>query len=415
MKIYMINKKSIASAIAAGSLLFNAFATTAYATNSVTISGNGADSDNTVNLSSNRTNTVVQSNQATFTNSVSSSSNTGGNVADNNTGGDVVIATGNSVQEVAIANRANENKAFINDCNCLSGGTDVKVSGNGAGSDNDANVANNNENNIFQDNSALFVNDVHTYGNTGKNYANNNTGSPYGGSDVLILTGNATSDVAIANAANRNWAHVGGTGAGQGGGSSVEISGNGADSYNSVNLANNRVNSLVQANDALFVNNVDQKLNTGKNYANNNTGGEVTIDTGAALAQTLIDNRANFNVAHLDCGCVTGGIDAKISGNGYESDSDINAALNDTDTAFQDNLGDFFNDVYGYTKSGYNGANNNTGPVGSDPAIFTGNAGSDTAVSNQANMNVYGSSLSLGGLSLNFGWDWNGLWGMAGL
>jgi hypothetical protein len=413
----MFNKKSIAAAVAVSAVLFNTFATSAYAANTLVISGNGADSDNAVNLSQNQSNTVVQSNTADISNFIKTEGNTGGNVANNNTGGDVLIATGNSTQEVDVRNQANVNKASINDCACLSGATEVKLLGNGAGSDNAANVASNSTNTLFQDNYADFHNKVIVHGNTGDNVANNNTGSPYGGSDVVILTGNAVSDVDVRNAANKNWATIGGSAApGLNGGTSLVISGNGADSQNSINLSKNRTNSVVQENDADFTNFVVQHLNSGYNRASNNTGGDVAIDTGAAFAKTLIDNRANFNFASLDCGCVTGGVSGLVSGNGADSDSALNAALNSTNDVFQGGQGagndaDFWNGVFGDQDSGYNKASNNTGSVlGSDPSVFTGNSGSNTAVGNQANVNVYGSGLSLGGFDLAFGWDWSALW-----
>lgn len=405
-----ISKKSIASAVAVSSLLFNAFATSAYAANTVTISGNGSDSSNTAAVESNKANTVVQNNTADFSNFIHTTSNTGGNVASDNTGGDVVIATGNSTSEVDVLNRANQNHAVVADCDCPGGNLDVKISGNGSDSDNAAVVATNTSNDLFQNNVADFNNKVSVYGNTGKNYANDNTGATLGGSDVMILTGNAVSDVTVVNEANKNMAHIGGSSAGLSGGTSVEISGNGSDSYNTVALAKNRANTLVQENDAYFSNWVDQDLNTGKNFANDNTGGSVLVDTGAAYAGTTIANSANFNFAHLDCGCVTGGFAAKVAGNGSESDSLITSSANEANGAFQDNNGDFWNKVYGDADSGYNKASDNTGSVLSDPAIFTGNSGSETAVANQANVNVYGSSIGLpGGLELSLGWDWASL------
>ena len=76
----------------------------------VEVSGNGASSDNTVNISVNQSTSVSQTNNANITNSVSANANTGSNSANNNTGGDTSINTGDASTKVALNNTANSSK-----------------------------------------------------------------------------------------------------------------------------------------------------------------------------------------------------------------------------------------------------------------------------------------------------------------
>lgn len=174
---------------------------------SAIISGNGSGSENEIELDHEKSTTVVQDNNAHFTNNVDAEAQTGDNYANDNTNGSVAIHTGNASTTVGIDNMANFNAADVS-C-CL---TDVmaKISGNGADSENKIEAELGNELSVFQGgkdkgdgNLANFANYVDPEAQTGDNGANRNTG-PVKGDDQSITTGNVTDNVTIKNASNEN-------------------------------------------------------------------------------------------------------------------------------------------------------------------------------------------------------------------
>lgn len=382
-----INKRAVTSAIATASLLFYAFATSAFAqTTSLEITGNGSDSDSDINLTTDRTVTVVQENDADIRNDVNASADTGNNDANDNTGGDVTLETGDATTNVEITNQANTNVADLGDCGTCAGDTNITISGNGSDSDNDVTLDQDNTVDVFQDNRARIRNDVDADSDTGDNDANDNTGG-----DVSISTGNATTTVGITNHANANVANLG-NGDDSEGSVDLRITGNGSDSDNSIDLDLDNSVTLVQENRADFRNDVDADADSGNNDANDNTNGDVAIETGDATTEVMVDNMANFNWANVDC-CLFD-ILAKISGNGSDSDNDIDADFTNTLDVFQGgqrgNDARFRNDIDADSDTGYNDAEDNTGAVENDPSVTTGNAESTTEVSNSANLNVFG-------------------------
>jgi hypothetical protein len=404
----MTFKKRIITAIATGAVLVNALAPMALAS-TITVSGNGENSTSNVALNANNTTQVVQTNTANISNKVNSSSSTGGNSSDGNTGGSTSVTTGNATTNTTVSNAANLNQANLSNCGCSDSSTDVNVSGNGEDSTNNATV--NNTNGVFvqQANDANISNDVKSDAQTGGNDATSNTGG-----DTTIHTGDANTTTNVGNAANANIATVGDdSGDGDGnGGSSVTISGNGEDSGNTVGLNQNSAVVLTQANAADFDNHVDSKSETGGNSANGDTDGNVTVTTGAANQGTTVDNAANFNSADLDCGCATDGVGADIDTNGEGSWNSIFANLNDAVAPSQANEQAFDNGVNGNSKTGGNSSNSNTGGSqwSGSSAVNTGASTSNTTVNNAGDVNNLGSSSVDGwtfGTSFDFGQMWS--------
>lgn len=415
----MIDAKKVASAIATGTLLLNAFATTAFASDLI-IAGNGADSNNTVNLSQNNSTNVVQNNNASVNNDVNSSASTGNNSASYNNGGNVHVVTGDASTTTNVSTSANLNKADIN--GCCNSGTNVTVADNAAYSNNTANVSNDSSTNAYQTNNASINNHVNSTSKTGNNDADFNNGG-----SVVVATGNASTNTSVDNMANANLLKIGGgSGAGSdGAGLSVRILGNAAFSNNTVNLDVDPSLTVVQNNNADIYNDVYSKADTGNNSADFNNGGAVVVATGDAWTKTSVDNMTNFNSADVDCGCILDTL-AKVAGNAYGSNNEINANLGSDLGLFQDNCGgehglwltDFLplengcslnNDVYSKAKTGNNDASfNNAGVTGGDPAVVTGDASQTTDVSNSSNVNLAGngSTLSLpGGTNVNLHLD----------
>lgn len=388
-------KKQIFSVLAAGSMVLSASGPALASTN-IEISGNGAGSDNTAAVQTTNTTTVSQNNNANVTNTVKTNADTGGNKANYNTGGSVGIQTGDAKANVNVSNDLNKNKANI-DC-CGASDTDVKISGNGAKSDNEVGLVNTNTNAVTQNNNANVTNDIDVDAKTGNNKAGLNTGG-----DVVIKTGNAKANVDVTTVANVNSARIGnGNGATPTPTASFWIVGNGAGSDNEIAAALTNTNTIAQNNNANVNNDVDVDAKTGNNDANFNTGGEVVILTGNAKADVSVDNAVNFNFADLDCGCEWD-ITAKIAGNGAEAEDNhkrgrrdhdenyIGIKLDNVQSVGQGNNAYLDNDVdVDDAKTGDNEAGYNTGDPGSDPAIVTGNARSTTSVSNSGNVNSVG-------------------------
>ncbi|MDP3941148.1 MAG: hypothetical protein Q8Q49_02460 [bacterium] len=384
-----MNTKKLATAIATSALLINAMAPAfAFAETTIQVTGNGSYSDNDAKVEQKSTTEVVQTNTANVTNNVSGNASTGGNDANDNTGGDVAIVTGDAKSVADVSNTLNSNSADVVNCNCEDD-TKVVISGNGSESDNYVKVKNSNNTGVYQDNDAKVSNSVETKASTGYNDANRNTGG-----DTTIITGDAKAKASVSTVANANEASIGGGNGHDGGSLRAIISGNGSYSDNDIRIYNNNDTTLVQGNDADIYNWVEAKAKTGSNDANDNTGGDVAISTGDALAIADVDNMVNFNAADLDCGCLTD-VKVKIDGNGYESDNDVKVKLNDEKGLFQDNVDYTRNEVDAKAKTGYNEIERSTGDVEhpSDPVIVTGDATTHQNVSNTGNANVIGSGL----------------------
>ncbi len=390
----------IATAVSSAALVVSSLATPLLAT-TVEVSGNGADSSSTSNVTQNTTTTVNQTNDANIHNNVDVKSNTGGNDAKKNTGGDTSIKTGDSSSNVTVNNTANQNVANVQ--GCCPKNIDVKIAGNGADSNNDATVKTDNKVNLNQDNTANIDNYVKNNSNTGDNEANKNTGG-----DVSIKTGASDATVKVSNNANANWAAVT-PGANGGGSLSVLISGNGAGSDNGAAVTLNTNKDIDQDNLANISNNVDVKSNTGDNDAKKNTGGNTSVETGDATAKVNVSTLANFNAANIEgCGCVSD-LMVKVAGNGADSSNDAVVNLDSMEAIAQDNTFSCGNSEWGILSwnksngdcagvkvdlnSGNNDVKSNTNHNG-DPSVTTGDASSDVTVDNTANKNVVGGEIS---------------------
>ena len=389
-------KKQVLSAAAVGAVFLN-LAVPAMASTTIEITGNGAGSDNWTTVNQTTTNTVTQNNTANVTNKVNADANTGKNDANFNTGGDVVVSTGDAKVKTNIQNALNSNHAEV-DC-CAKGDTDVKISGNGAKSDNGVVLNQTTATSVGQNNVANVTNKVDAVAKTGKNDASLNTGG-----DVLLKTGDAKVESTISTLANVNSAVVGGDsshGSNDNPSASFVISGNGAGSDNYITAALANATTVAQNNLANVTNDVDADADTGHNDAGFNTSGDVIIGTGDATVKADVDNAVNFNHADVDCGC-TWDVLAKIAGNGADPyshhksddpDNLITLGLTSGQSVGQGNGSNLNNDLGDLNaKTGKNDANSNTGEVDgeSDPAVVTGDANIETGVANSGNVNVLG-------------------------
>ena len=413
-----MNYKKIATALATGAILLQTSLPT-FAATELIISGNGADSDNDVVVSQTNTTTVTQTNNTDVDNNINISTNTGGNTAEDNTGGDVFVKTGDADATVVVVNNLNSNVANVENCGDCAGDSLVLIEGNGAGSDNDARLRDYEVTKVWQDNVADVDNDVDVVLKTGDNLAEDNTGG-----SVAIVTGDANANVGVSTFANSNTAMIAGAD-GEGGGVALVIVGNGADSDNDIVLGLKRANVVTQWNTTDIDNDVDVKVATGHNAIDDSTGGDSGIKTGDANMTVVVDNMAGFNHAYID-DCCFEDVLAKISGNGAgdedASRNTIRAFLDQNLSVFQDNscgmdwgwpmpmYGDqsflrggdmpmmwwpwdndcFDNDLDLHAYTGGNLVDDSTGEPGTDPLIITGDSDVVVGVENIGGSNTYG-------------------------
>jgi hypothetical protein len=163
----------------------------------------------------------------------------------------------------------------------------------------------------------------------------------------------------------------------------IVISGNGADSQNQSNVGVNQTTNVVQSNNADVNNTIKANANTGGNEANKNTGGDVAVKTGDAKVETKVENSLNTNTATVDC-CDKGDVEVLISGNGADSENDVDLDLSNETLVSQENEADVDNKVDAYAGTGYNEADKNTG---GNNTIETGDASVTVDLSTAANAN----------------------------
>lgn len=174
----------LASGVASASLVASMLAPVAYA--DLEISGNGALSQNTIEVENESVVIVNQSNQSLILTSAKSSASTGGNEASGNTGSGVTIDTGNATATTTVTVGGSSNTATaVPPCGCATP-PNVLISGNGVLSKNKVESETEKVVVVSQGNASLVGTRARSRARTGKNKANGNTGGT-----VDVLTGNA--------------------------------------------------------------------------------------------------------------------------------------------------------------------------------------------------------------------------------
>jgi len=164
---------------------------------------NGAGSENTAIAGSLDVAVIAQSNEANIGNLVVTDANTGGNTANGNTGGNVLIDADDATANATVVNKANSNVANIS-CGCETDTNKAVNDHNGAGSENLAAAVSVDIAAILQSNTANVGNAVITGANTGDNKANWNTGGT-----TTVKTGKATANAKVKTKVNKNKATIG--------------------------------------------------------------------------------------------------------------------------------------------------------------------------------------------------------------
>lgn len=175
----------------------------------------------------------------------------------------------------------------------------VEIVGNGADSSNTTNVNVTKQIDIYQTNSANINNNASVNTNTGNNTTDKNTGG-----DTSITTGDATTNLAVSNTANKSIANLACC---DGTTFETKVAGNGADTNNKVNLNLNNITNITDTKYLNIKNNFNVGATTGDNKANENTNGNASIVTGNALVNVTIGNTGNFNLITIGNKPVPGG------------------------------------------------------------------------------------------------------------
>lgn len=258
----------------------------------IVVSGNGAGSNNEVQVSSVQNTTVTQENTAEINNEVESQSNSGENTASNNQG-DAIIHTGDATSQTNVLNEGvNTNIAVNNPC-CNESETAIKIENNGSGSTNTISSQNTQSISSNQINNALINNNITVNANTGYNTASYNNGN------VVIKTGNINSSIKVTNEnINTSIQHLSVTDKDV----KISIHSNAANSVNNIFYSNPKSLTSQSTNNSYITNTILSLLNTGHNNANGNSG-DIYIGTGGILSLIEITNSANNNFLHADCEC----------------------------------------------------------------------------------------------------------------
>ncbi len=282
--------KKVVSSLVLGVFLFVLTVHPLFAATEFVIEGNGDNSQNSINYTQEKSETVQQSNEANIDNNVNQEANTGGNSASSNTGGEVNIETGDATSNTQIENSGNHS-VYESEC-CPNGDSSLVISGNGSGSTNNIGYTSNNTSKIIINNLMNTTNNISITANTGDNEADSNNG------DVSITTGKAKINAKVENK-NINLAYIKGS---QGTGSfNVKVSGNGVDSTNDV-IVNNSLNTDIVVNNRLdLINNLRFSAITGNNSANRNNG-KVSISTGDVMLDIILKNK-DINVSQIVLEC----------------------------------------------------------------------------------------------------------------
>lgn len=146
---------------------------------------------------------------------------------------------------------------------------------------------------------------------------------------------------------------------------SLEISGNGADSNNAINVDEDCTTVLRQKNKSRVGVKANLGSNSGNNSANANTGSDVDVDSGDATSDAIVTVEAGGNVAEDTpdcCDCLgNGDSDQAIKGNGEDSRNRIRTSKSLTNITSQTNISRIGVSALLRPRTGRNTANRNTG------------------------------------------------------
>lgn len=184
--------KKLTTALATSSAFVVLATSAVFASTDVTISGNGADSVNTVKVNVSHSSSVSQSNVTKVSNHLSSQASTGGNTISKTTGGHVDVHTGDATSMVSVMVAGGDNHLVTNPCGCDNAHTNVHIKNNGADSTNRAKVRVNSSSHESQYSKTKVATTAYSDAKTGKNKVKKSTGG-----NTEVKTGDSESAVSV--------------------------------------------------------------------------------------------------------------------------------------------------------------------------------------------------------------------------
>ncbi len=258
----------------------------------------------------------------------------------------------------------------------------ITIEANGSHSDNNFTQSSNSNILSVQSNDATIHNDIESHVTTGGNNITDGTNG-----NAAIGTGNALSNVTVSTVANSNRLVAGGDY--YPGDVNATIKGNGTEADTNITLDSNSNISSFQDNSAHVHNEVESNPKTGNNGMFGNTGGDQTIVTGHATANTAVSTTVNANVLDTNYGHrfdnQGGTLNVSIKENGSGSKNNFTVSDNQDVSSVQNNNARIYNDVDTDPKTGRNFVTDSTG---GDVRIDTGHATANTTIDNRANFNA---------------------------
>ncbi|OGM60691.1 hypothetical protein A2892_01450 [Candidatus Woesebacteria bacterium RIFCSPLOWO2_01_FULL_39_10b] len=249
---------------------------------------------------------------------------------------------------------------------------ELVISNNGTGSVSEVSVQTQNAITVEQVNEGEVDNNVSTSSNTGENLLSANTGS-----NVTVTTGDSHQDINIENSLNQLLMDSNCCSSEK----EANISGNGNDSTNTINLSQSDRETFSLVQTAIINNSIEGVANTGDNTANSNTSGDVSIQTGdISVAGQIINGPVNTANVYLKGST---GWSAKISQNGDGSTNTILSQFNNDTEIYTRSLAEIENFVVWNLNTGRNLANSNTS---GELNIKTGDISLEFFIRNLANI-----------------------------
>ncbi|KKR81159.1 MAG: Dentin sialophosphoprotein [Candidatus Daviesbacteria bacterium GW2011_GWA1_41_61] len=148
------------------------------------------------------------------------------------------------------------------------------------------------------------------------------------------------------------------------------ITGNGSDSDNQISISSDTNTTVEQSNNADIRSNVQQAADSGNNSASDNSG-DASIQTGDINTTTEVSNQANVSTVDIAC-CSSNPTEATISGNGSDSDNNIEINSSNQTNVSIDQRAEINNDIDVNANTGGNSANRNSGDVSIDSGDIEG-------------------------------------------
>ncbi len=254
------------------------------------IKNNGAGSTSEINYQVTNQTNITQNNNADINNNLDTNLNTGDNSASDNNG-EVNIETGDITENIDVENSGNT--SIVEQACCPANNTTLEIIGNGSDSLNTINYKSVNRSTVSVNQLLNLENNLTGTANTGDNTAGDNLG------DTSVETGNITINANLENK-NINRSFVKGT-TGSGPEILSKISGNGANSINTVDTENRNEYIAVVENQANILNNLMWNPQSGGNNLSGNLG-KVKLKTGDILVNLILKNK-DINISEIALSC----------------------------------------------------------------------------------------------------------------